>query len=194
MYGLIFVIVIIALYYIVNKFFPGIFPESWKMRSGKDMYKFMFRLNEGENIIHQSVGISDPNSHLTKEEVQSKNRALMLQGKRIRESSIIHIAITDQNRLILNYRPNERPVSFDKEHLPQIIDTGRSTKRADWIDVKYIKNFPEYSGDTRIIEIDSPLIPDILFHSNTGKFEMSLAVEFIPVLMAWKKNQLPRSN
>ena len=185
--GFIGIVVIIALFYIVYKFFPGILPESWKMRSGADMYKFMFRLNEGENIVHQSVGISDPNSHLTKEEVQSKNRALMLKGQRVKESTIIHIAITDQNRLILNYRPNEKPVAFDKAHLPEIIDTGRSTNRADWIDKQYLKNFPEYSGDTRIVEINSSLIPDILIHNNTGIFEMSLAVEFIPILMDWKR-------
>jgi hypothetical protein len=188
MSGFIGIAIIIALFYIVYKFFPGILPESWKMRSGADMYKFMFRLNEGENIVHQSVGISDPNSHLTKEEVQAKNRSLMLTGQRVRESTIIHIAITDQNRLILNYRPNEKPVTFDKAHLPEIIDTGRSTNRADWIDKQYIKNFPEYSGDTRIVEINSSLIPEILFHSNTGRFEISLAVEFIPVLMSFLKN------
>lgn len=186
MAGFIGIAVIIALFYIVYKFFPGILPESWKMRSGADMYKFMFRLNEGENIVHQSVGISDPNSHLTKEEVQAKNRSLMLKGQRVRDSSIIHIAITDQNRFILNYHPSEKPVVFDKTSLPEIIDTGRSTNRADWVDQKYIKNFPEYSGDTRIVEINSHLIPDILIHSNTGVFEMSLAVEFIPVLMSWK--------
>ncbi len=188
MQGLIGLVVLAVGFFIVYKFFPGIIPESWKLRSGKDVYNFMFGLQPGEQIVHQSVGISDPNSHLTDEEVKDKNRSLKWKGQQVADSKILYIAITDRDRLVISYYnvvPNSKPISFDKNNLPKIVDTGRVTKRASWLDKKHFEGYPQYSGDTRIIEIDSPAIPDILIHGSTGIFEMSLAVEFIPILMDW---------
>lgn len=186
---LLLLLIIVAAIVIFYKF-PHILPENWRVRSGQDLNNHMFRLQEGEQIMHQSIGISDANSHLSDEEVKKKNKSLEWVGQELTHDGIIHLALTSRNRLILSYDPRCEPVAFEKGQLPLVKDSGRTAKRMSKVALKFIKNFPKNSGQTRIIEMDSPLIPEIMIHGNTGRFEMSVPVEFIPTLLSWvKKNQ-----
>lgn len=168
--------------------FPQILPASWRIRSAQDTMNFIFRLEPNERILHQSTGIFDPNAHLDTAESMVKNIGLGMVGKELTHWQTISFAITDQDRFILSHDPRLEPISFDKKNLPHIIDTGRKPKKMSPIPLSH--RYPGTSGVARMIEIDSPLVPEELIPDNVGVFEVSTPVEFISILMEWvKKNK-----
>lgn len=181
MYLIIIVIVAIVIFYK----FPGIFPKSWRVRSGQEAVSHIFRLEPEEKILHQSSGIFDPNAHLDTSESLVKNIGLGMVGKQLTHWQNISFVLTDRNRFIISHDPRVEPISFDKKNLPKIIDTGRKPKKMSPIPEMY--RYPGTSGQARIVEIDAPEIPDCLIPENTGKFEISTPVEFISILMEWQK-------
>ena len=181
-YLIVLALILAAAYFVYKNVASG----EWKISSPENAMIRIFRLQPGEQIIHQSSGIHDPNSHLKISETLVKNVGLGVIGKKLVEPQSISLAITNQNRFIFSHDPRLEPVAFDKHNLPKIIDTGRKSQKISTIPALY--RYPGTSGECRIIEIDSPVLPELIMPDNSDKFEISTPVEFIPLIMEWLEN------
>ncbi len=141
-------------------------------KGGSELMADFYGLNPDEKIVEQFPCQVDPNAHVSK----GKMVALTAVGVHLKKGRSYQMVITDRDRLIMA-SGNDHRVTFDKNNVPKITDTnvvGRA-------------NIPGAGEKGHILQIDSPLIDELMILGDAEVFEISVPVDSIPLVFEWLK-------